>query len=102
MARLAVYEALVCLCLCFAANFASAADGNWPRWRGPQQNGHSEDSLLPVRFTASDIAWKTPVPGIGQSSPIVWGDSIFLTAALDKGQERLVYGLDRKTGEILW
>jgi outer membrane protein assembly factor BamB len=77
-------------------------ESNWPRWRGPQQDGHSAESKLPVKWTAVDIAWKTPLPGIGQSSPIIWGDRIFLTSALDSGKERLVFCVDRTSGTILW
>ena len=50
----------------------------------------------------ADIVWKTPLPGIGQSSPIIWGDRIFLTSALDGGRERLVFCVDRASGKILW
>jgi outer membrane protein assembly factor BamB len=81
---------------------AALADSNWPRWRGPEQNGHSADTKLPVQWTASKVVWKTALPGVGQSSPIIWGDRIFLTSALEKGAERLVFCVDRKSGKILW
>ena len=74
----------------------------WPRWRGPMENGHTAETGLPVKWTDSDVAWKTPLPGSGQSSPIIWGDRIFLTAALDQGRERIVFAVDRKSGKILW
>jgi len=75
---------------------------NWPRWRGPWENGHSYDENLPVRWTDADLAWKTPLPGDGQSTPIVWGDRIFLTSALDGGGTRLVLCVDRNDGKIVW
>lgn len=78
------------------------AGANWPRWRGPQQNGHSDDAKLPVKFTVDDVAWQTKLPGQGQSSPVIWGDRIFLTGALNKGAERLVFCVDRLDGKILW
>jgi outer membrane protein assembly factor BamB len=78
------------------------AGHNWPRWRGPLENGHTPETGLPVTWTEADIAWKTALPGSGQSSPVVWGDRIFLTTALDGGKERVVLGLDRHTGKILW
>jgi hypothetical protein len=81
---------------------SAAAESNWPRWRGPEQNGHSAEADLPVKWTAENDLWKTPLPGIGQSSPIVWGDRIFLTSALEQGKERLVFCVDRKSGQILW
>ncbi|HEY2413500.1 MAG TPA: PQQ-binding-like beta-propeller repeat protein [Pirellulaceae bacterium] len=78
------------------------AESNWPRWRGPEQNGHSAETNLPVKWTASNVVWKTTLPGTGQSSPIIWGDRIFLTSALEKGAERVVFCVDRKSGKILW
>lgn len=75
---------------------------NWPGWRGPEGNGHSRESGLPVRWSAKSVVWKTALPGEGQSSPVIWGDRIFLTAALDKGAKRIVLCVDRKSGKILW
>jgi outer membrane protein assembly factor BamB len=81
---------------------AMAGEVNWPRWRGPQENGHTIDTGLPVKWTAENIVWKSQLPGSGQSSPIVWGDRIFLTAAQGEMQERLVFCVDRLSGKILW
>lgn len=75
---------------------------NWPRWRGPRGDGHAAATDLPVRWDASSIVWKTPLKGIGQSSPIVWGDRIFLTSALDQGRQRIVYCVDAADGSIKW
>jgi outer membrane protein assembly factor BamB len=75
---------------------------NWPRWRGPQENGHAADPKLPVKWTDADVAWKTSLPGDGQSTPIIWGDRIFLTSALGGGKERLVFAVDRRDGKLLW
>lgn len=82
----------------------SMAEGgpNWPRWRGPLENGHSEELGLPVAFEAKDIVTKVPLQGIGQSSPVVWGEKVFLTSALDSGKKRVVFCLDRTSGKTLW
>jgi outer membrane protein assembly factor BamB len=80
----------------------AGAESNWPRWRGPLENGHSTATDVPVKWSPANVVWQTPLPGIGQSSPIIWGDRIFLTAALDKGKERVVFCVDRKTGKLLW
>jgi outer membrane protein assembly factor BamB len=81
---------------------AAGADFNWPRWRGPEQNGHSAETNLPVKWSNENVRWKTTLPGIGQSSPIIWGERMFLTSYLEKGAERLVFCVDRKSGQIVW
>jgi outer membrane protein assembly factor BamB len=90
------------LCQLTVAAMALGAETNWPRWRGPDGNGHSSETDLPVKWSAENIVWQTTLPGIGQSSPIVWGDRTFLTAALKDGHERLVLCVDRKSGKLLW
>jgi outer membrane protein assembly factor BamB len=105
--RFARFTALVALSAAIVAaawlsSQASAVEANWPRWRGPQQDGHTADADLPVKWSGENIVWKTPLPGIGQSSPIIWGNRIFLTAALQQGRERIVLAVDRTSGKILW
>ena len=85
---------------CCATTFALAED--WPGWRGPATDGHSKDTALPVKWNAKSVVWKTALPGVGQSSPVISGDRIFLTAALNKGEKRVVLCVDRKNGKILW
>ena len=60
-----------------------AGADNWPTWRGPDQNGVSkENKPLPVTWSdIKNIAWKVPMPGQGGSTPVIWGDKIFLTSA---------------------
>jgi len=81
---------------------SAAAEQDWAGWRGPQQNGHCPDTGLPTKWTAESVVWKVPLPGRGQSSPIVAGDRIFLTAALDDGKQRVVMCLNRKDGSEQW
>jgi len=88
--------------LTFASSNELLAEVNWPAWRGPLGTGISDATDLPVTWNASNIRWKTQLPGRGQSSPVVWGDNIFLTAAEGDGRQRIVMGLDRVTGELLW
>ena len=76
---------------------------DWPGWRGPRGDGTSLETSVPTKWSGSDnVAWKTPLPGIGHSSPIVWGDRIFLTTALVETKDRVLLCLDRKSGKILW
>jgi outer membrane protein assembly factor BamB len=65
-----------------------AAD-NWPQWRGPSGTGTSTETRLPERWgNDENIAWKTPITGVGVSSPIVWGDRVFVTAQVGHGASR--------------
>src|SRR5262245_16399078 len=76
---------------------------DWPRWRGPEGNGVSSETSLPVTWSATEhVAWKAAIPGEGSSSPIISGDAVFVTSALGKGARRIVHCLDRKTGRIRW
>ncbi len=78
------------------------AESNWPRWRGPAGNGHTSETNLPTTWTADSCAWKLPMKGLGQSSPIIWGERIFLTTALEYGNKRIVFCVDRNNGKVLW
>jgi outer membrane protein assembly factor BamB len=81
---------------------AAAAD-NWPAWRGPEGTGQCKERDLPVKWSATEgVRWKTPLPERGNSSPIVWGDRIFLTQALEKEHKRTLMCFDRKDGKLLW
>lgn len=59
--------------------------GNWPEWRGPSGQGHATATGLPETWSeTSNIAWKTPLPGRGHSTPVMWDDQIWLTTAVEK------------------
>lgn len=76
---------------------------NWPSWRGPQANGISNERSLPVTWSATqNVRWKAPLPGPGNSTPIVWGDRVFLTQSLDKGKRRAVLCFARADGKKIW
>jgi outer membrane protein assembly factor BamB len=105
MSRLASFLSSSAFVLLLLAPIVSRGEPNWPRWRGPHQDGHTTDTNIPVKWTDENIVWKAALPGIGQSSPIIWGDKIFLTAAISHGKERverIVFCVSRKSGEILW
>lgn len=73
---------LACAGLSFLAAKASA--GNWPQWRGPDGSGISTEKNLPSEWSPTkNIKWKTPIEGRSHSSPIVWGNRIFLTTAVE-------------------
>ena len=76
--------AFISLMALFTLNINASAKSNWPQWRGPAGQGISTEKNLPTTWTATkNIKWKTPIEGLGHSSPIVWGKKIFLTTALD-------------------
>ena len=77
--------------------------GDWAEFRGPTGQGVSTEKGLPTRWSAdSGIAWSTPIPGEGWSSPIVHGDRVYVTATSDEGRSLRLLCLARKTGEVLW
>ena len=83
---------------------APLAAADWPQWRGPSSSGVSPESALPVTWSATEnIAWKAPLAGLGTSSPIVSGDTVFVTS--QTGRTRLADGnshpqLARDDGEL--
>ena len=104
----------------------NTASGSWPSFRGVQASGIAEGQNLPDRWNAKsgdNILWKTPLPGLAHSSPVVWGNKIFVTSAVssdpkatfkpglygdgdaskDRSRHRwTIYALDKKSGKILW
>ncbi|MDX2154488.1 MAG: PQQ-binding-like beta-propeller repeat protein [Bryobacteraceae bacterium] len=99
---------------------------NWPQFRGPNASGVADGMNVPANWDApagKNLAWRTPIPGIAVSSPVVWGDKVFVTTAIsgdpkagfrhglygdvepvkdDTKHTWKVYCLDRNTGKILW
>lgn len=101
------------------------APSHWPHWRGPLGTGASPDATPPIEWSEDkNLRWKTPLPGLGHSSPVVWGECIFLTSAIPIGEpftprpdtapgahdnklvsskwRFVVLAIDREDGSILW
>jgi outer membrane protein assembly factor BamB len=75
----------------------------WTRWRGPSGQGLVEDHEYPDAWSETDnVIWKVRVQGRGHSSPIVWGDFIFLTTAAEDGSNRSLLCFSRSDGKLLW
>jgi outer membrane protein assembly factor BamB len=106
-------------CLSLVLLVVGAGQGfadNWPSWRGPQGDGHAAAGNPPLTWNpAQNVRWKVALPDEGNSSPIVWGDRVFLTQASDKvwppkpaagglaaAKKRSVLCLERATGKLLW
>lgn len=107
-----------------------AAEGDWPAFRGPNASGVQDGFALPTKWNAdlssgpaAGIRWKTPIPGLGHSSPIVWGDRVFIATAVRESGEAplrlglfgdstgaddavsqrwMIHCLDAKNGRIAW
>jgi outer membrane protein assembly factor BamB len=96
--------AAVCLLYLLIAVVALAAEPvvNWPQFRGPGALGVADNPNLPDHWSTNEnVAWKIEVPGRGWSSPIVWGERVFLTAVISEGEveppkKGLYFGGDRK------
>ena len=117
----------ICLCvLALAATVAVGANDNWPHFRGPTMNAAVADNPdLPEQWSRTEnVEWVTDIPGIGWSSPVVWGQRVFLTTVTADGEfeqpkpglyapngrpepppiqhDWLVYCLDLESGDVLW
>ncbi len=79
------------------------ADDNWPNFRGPTEYGRADDARLPLRWSEQEnIVWKTAVKGKAWSSPVIWGDRIFLTNAPEDGSRLSVVCIDKETGKVIY
>jgi outer membrane protein assembly factor BamB len=98
-----------------------ASEKNWPQWRGPYATGVSKTADPPVEWSETkNIRWKVEIPGRGSSSPVIWGDKVFVLSAVPVGVDAaashqarggmkplvahrsVIMALDRKTGKVLW
>ncbi len=82
--RPALQSSFLTVAIAFSLLLAPALSAdNWPQWRGPSSNGISMEKSLPTRWSATEnIAWKAPIAGLGTSSPIVWGETVFVTSQI--------------------
>ena len=105
---------------------ATSAEGSWPSFRGPHASGVADGQDLPDHWngkTGENIRWRTPIPGLAHSSPVVWGHRIFVTSAIssrpdatfkpglygdgDSSEDRsphkwVLYAIDKRTGKVEW
>jgi outer membrane protein assembly factor BamB len=77
---------------------------NWPHWRGPAMNGVSSEKGLPIKWSETEnITWKVAMPGRSGSTPIIWGENIFLNIGTADGSGDLeLWNLDRNDGKLRW
>ncbi len=101
MSRQRLRVRLHCVAILFLATNISHPQ-EWTRFRGPNGTGISDAKGIPTKFTEKDFNWKTPLPGMGHSQPVVWGDKVFVTSAPEDGSARSVICVGAKDGAILW
>jgi outer membrane protein assembly factor BamB len=88
---------------CLAALAQASAWANWASWRGPSGQGYSDDTKVPLTWGEDkNLLWKAPLPGVGRSTPVIWGDRIFLTASSEDGRDRSVLCVRKTDGKLLW
>lgn len=103
------------LCFIIALSFistfvhAETYEDNWPTWRGPTPNGIALKGNPPTQWSEEEnIKWKVPLPGLGSSTPIIWGDKIFIQTATQLSDTATntysfsVICINRKSGNTLW
>ena len=89
---------LLSILTCLSCSFAQ----EWTRFRGPNGSGISSAKTVPVRWTENDYNWKVKLPGLGHSSPVVWGAKIFLTCGDEATGKRMIVCLRSSDGKELW
>jgi outer membrane protein assembly factor BamB len=103
MRRFVFALALITLTTAYAL-FGVQAE-NWPNWRGPASNGISNEKNLPVKWSMTEnITWKLPMPDRSGSTPIIWGNTIFLNVAegTTTSGALSLWAVDRTKGDVLW
>ncbi len=80
----------------------AGAGENWPQFRGPRGDGQSDATGLPVKWSATqNVVWKTPIHDLGWSSPVVWGNQIWMTTATANGREMFAVCVDLPSGKVV-
>ncbi len=88
--------------LLFLTVASVAGSDNWPEYRGPNRDGSSDSEMLPLHWSETqNVKWKKPIHGRGWSSPVVWGNQVWLTTAGLDGRALSVLCFDRESGQIL-
>lgn len=93
----------ICAATAAILTWTSARAENWPHWRGPNFDGSSSEKNLPVEFSKTEnIKWTANLPGPSAATPIIWGDTVFVSSTDLKTKTLRAIALERKTGKELW
>ena len=90
------------MCLSLSPLLRVAAAQEWTRFRGPNGSGVSEATTVPMQWTDKDYRWNVKLPGVGHSSPVIWGDRVFVTSATDADAVQTVLCLRTSDGGQVW
>jgi outer membrane protein assembly factor BamB len=86
-----------------ASAFGQEPAHDWPRWRGPNADGVADGRKLPIRWSQTEnVRWSVKLPGWGTSSPVVYGDGVFVTSHVKDKKSLLTLCFDRHDGKELW
>src|ERR1700728_330515 len=88
--------------LVFLGALSAGHAQEWTRFRGPNGSGLGVAPNLPEVFSEKDYNWKIELPGAGHSSPVIWGDRIFITGNPQATSNRIISCVDAKDGKTLW
>jgi outer membrane protein assembly factor BamB len=87
-------------CVLVLSAISTRAD-HWPQWRGPQGTGASAETNLPLHWSTNEnVRWRVPLPDRGNSTPVVWGNRVFITQAIE--DRRTLMCFNRADGKLLW
>lgn len=95
-------ELLLCAALLAGVTTSITAAENWDRFRGPNGAGQSDDDSIPAVWEPANFLWKQPLDSVGHSSPVIWGNRLFLTSADSANGAQLVFAFNAHTGVQLW
>jgi outer membrane protein assembly factor BamB len=92
----------VCISLVAFSPLFSSAEEQWDRFRGPNGTGIANSTIKLSELKTSDVVWKLDLPGKGHSSPVVWGDMLYLTSMNEESSNFHVLAIHRENGNIIW
>lgn len=101
-AKVSVMRYLLFCCLAIVAFAAECAGEEWNRFRGPNGSGVSPATGIPITWTDADYRFQIDLPGTGNSSPVIWQQKLFVTAADAKQSQRYLLCYSTATGKLLW
>ncbi len=88
--------------LSMMAMVADSRAADWPQWRGPLLNGSTPETVLPARWSKTEkVLWRAPLPGSSGATPVVWGNSVFVSSP-DQDKNLWFFCLDARNGEVKW